>query len=141
VRAPLAPAPRGPNTEPELPAVRDQFDRSVVSSISRVSRPPEPLDVDSELIDAISREAEAQAPAPVPRPQLGRGSTGIWVRRLQRALHSLGYLSRDAISSGPGVFGPRTQLALKAFQDAQGLKPTGELDALTDLALQRAFGG
>jgi peptidoglycan hydrolase-like protein with peptidoglycan-binding domain len=74
------------------------------------------------------------------RPALLRGTTGLAVRKLQKTLHSLGFLSSEAMATGPGVFGPRTEQALKAFQDAQGLKPTGQLDALTDLALQKAAG-
>jgi uncharacterized protein (TIGR02594 family) len=49
------------------------------------------------------------------------GSRGPEVRDLQRRLHELGY------KPGPvdGIFGPRTQKAVKAFQPDSGLVPDG----------------
>lgn len=44
-----------------------------------------------------------------------RGSKGDWVVKLQEALE----IPAD------GVFGPKTEFALKAFQDAHGLEPDG----------------
>jgi len=44
-----------------------------------------------------------------------RGSTGAWVARLQEALE----ITVD------GDFGPKTEAALRAFQDAYGLEPDG----------------
>ena len=49
------------------------------------------------------------------------------VREVQRALQSKGH------ETGPidGVFGPQTASALRAFQRAQGLNESGEMDAQT----------
>lgn len=44
-----------------------------------------------------------------------RGSTGEWVSKLQEAL--------EIVSDGS--FGPKTEAALKAFQEAHGLEPDG----------------
>src|SRR2546423_12323884 len=77
----------------------------------------------------------AKAPAP---PPLRRGSTGATVTDLQKKLVSLGYLSRDAFSSGPGVFGPRTEHAVKLFQKANGLRTTGQVGDYTRAALASA---
>ena len=51
--------------------------------------------------------------------------------RIQAALAAQGY------DPGPadGVFGPRTRAAVAAWQKAQGLRPTGELDAASAQAL------
>jgi murein L,D-transpeptidase YcbB/YkuD len=116
---------------------------------SVVTRPPQ------QMLKATVTEPEMAAVSPSParvdqfesgpaappakaRPALVRGTTGGAVRKLQKTLYALGFLSADAMATGPGVFGPRTEQALKAFQDAQGLKPNGQLDALTELALQKA---
>lgn len=48
------------------------------------------------------------------------------VRTVQRALTVIHYPLRD-----DGLFGPRTEEALRAFQRAQGLKPTGAIDLST----------
>lgn len=59
------------------------------------------------------------------------GSSGIQAR-----LQNLGY------DPGPidGVFGPRTSAAVKAFQEANGLDPTGTIDENFLSALERAYG-
>jgi peptidoglycan hydrolase-like protein with peptidoglycan-binding domain len=62
---------------------------------------------------------------------------GSAVRSLQRALVKLGHLSREDFASGPGVYGPRTAQAVRSFQLQAGLSPSGQLDALTELALQQ----
>lgn len=63
------------------------------------------------------------------------GSTGPAVLSLQRRLLAKGYLSAAALATGPGVFGPRTQAAVRAFQKAYGLPVTGVAGAHTLAAL------
>ncbi|NLD52304.1 MAG: SH3 domain-containing protein [Clostridiales bacterium] len=52
---------------------------------------------------------------------LGVGASGYKVRALQQALTELGFLK----GSIDGTFGTTTLTALKAFQEANGLRPTG----------------
>jgi len=64
--------------------------------------------------------AAIDADSPDVTPNLGfqivrRGSKGEWVVKLQQALE----IDAD------GIFGPRTEAALKAFQEAHGLEPDG----------------
>jgi hypothetical protein len=68
-----------------------------------------------------------------------RGATGAGVRELQRKLIALGYLSPEAAASGPGVFGPRTEEAVRAFQKRHGLKMTGVVGTFTQAALTAAL--
>lgn len=62
---------------------------------------------------------------------LRRGSRGAMVRRLQLALERAGY-SPERID---GLFGTRTQAALKAFQKSAGLAQTGVADKAAWLAI------
>lgn len=59
------------------------------------------------------------------------GSRGAMVRALQTALKAAGH-DPGTID---GVFGPRTEAALKAYQSATGIPSTGVADALTWLTL------
>jgi hypothetical protein len=120
----------GPHTEPEipLPAPRDGFE------ISRVSRPSEVSQVSNVR---VARDVFSTRPSR-PNKTHTRGAMGPSVRRLQRTLVRLGHLTRDAFATGPGVFGPRTEQAVRAFQLQAGLSPSGQVDALTELALQQS---
>lgn len=64
-------------------------------------------------------------PAPPPskphRPVLKRGSFGLEVREVQRAVGA----------KVDGIFGPKTELAVKAWQAQHGLKPDGVVGPLT----------
>lgn len=62
---------------------------------------------------------------------LRRGDRGPEVRDLQDALRYAGF---DA-GQPDGLFGPRTEAALAAFQGNAGMTPTGVLDAATRRAL------
>lgn len=67
-------------------------------------------------------------------PVLSQGSTGTFVRRLQRALASVG------IDPGPidGIFGTLTDAAVRRFQGAQGLQVDGIVGPRTWAALPAA---
>lgn len=60
-----------------------------------------------------------------PSVTLARGARGPDVEHLQNALVRLGYLSQESLRSGPGVFGPQTEAALKRFQSDHGLEVDG----------------
>jgi len=66
--------------------------------------------------------------------QLRSGLSGSDVRVLQLYLRACGF------DPGPvdGIFGPRTQAALRSFQQSQGLTPSGVLDPESAAAIKRA---
>lgn len=66
---------------------------------------------------------------------LRRGATGGAVRALQLKLVARGFLSKNDFLSGAGVFGPRTETAVKRAQVEAGLPVTGLVDARTLSAL------
>lgn len=72
-------------------------------------------------------------PPTQPCPELSNGSTGPAVRELQVLLRNAGF------EPGPidGIFGPRTQAAVIAFQRSKGLTPDGIVGILTWTALGR----
>lgn len=51
---------------------------------------------------------------------------------------TLGYLSPEAAATGPGVFGPRTERAVKAFQGDHQIRQTGVVGQYTQAALAKA---
>jgi peptidoglycan hydrolase-like protein with peptidoglycan-binding domain len=73
--------------------------------------------------------------APAVAPVLRRGATGAAVKALQLKLVTKGYLSRSDFSAGVGVFGPRTETAVKRLQLEHGLAVTGVMDARSTAAL------
>lgn len=70
---------------------------------------------------------------------LTRGDTGKAVERLQNALVTLGHMSAQARNSGPGVFGPRTESAVRAFQASARITVDGEAGPQTEAALEAAL--
>ena len=79
--------------------------------------------------DAFERAKSVQVVA------LRRGSTGAAVKAMQLKLVTKGYLSRSDFLNGTGVFGPRTETAVKRLQVEHGLPVTGVLDARSSAAL------
>lgn len=84
---------------------------------------------------------------PVPTANLERGSRGAQVKQLQTALVKLGYMTQAEMNTGQGIFGPRTERALREFQrdhkDVIGrqLAADGDYGPLTRGALGRALSG
>ena len=58
------------------------------------------------------------------RVLLARGTSGERVRLLQKGLLEAGYLEGEP----DGVFGEQTELAVRCYQSAHGLLPTGEVN-------------
>ncbi len=56
---------------------------------------------------------------------LQRGMTGAAVSKLQQQLVAAKFMSVDEQRSGPGVYGPRTENAVKRLQAYVGLPVTG----------------
>lgn len=69
---------------------------------------------------------------------LQRGMSGAPVLSLQKLLVAKGFLTSRAMSTGPGVFGPRTEEAVRAFQRAHGLSGSGIAGPDTLRALRQA---
>ena len=67
---------------------------------------------------------------------LRRGDQGSAVSSLQDALVALGYMTAAEKATGPGIFGPRTESAVMAFQRAKGLTVDGIVGPQTGGALQ-----
>jgi hypothetical protein len=68
---------------------------------------------------------------------LKRGSTGPEVTKLQQRLLDLGFDPNGV----DGIFGPGTESAVKAFQQANGLTVDGKVGPITRAALQLDNGG
>jgi putative peptidoglycan binding protein len=73
------------------------------------------------------------APVTVPTVVLKPGMTGADVKALQRALASAGH----SPGSVDGVYGPKTEQAVSAFQQAQGITVDGVYGAETQKALDQ----
>jgi lysozyme family protein len=78
-----------------------------------------------EMADTGLRTEPEEAPPNMSFPVLRRGAEGEWVVKLQEALD----ITAD------GIFGPKTEAALKAFQEADGLEPDGIAGPVTYRAL------
>lgn len=104
----------------------------------------EPQDIDAlrsatGAVDRLEAKSVGGAtPAAEPTPGLSRGSRGGAVTALQDELNALG--ARPPLSTD-GVFGPKTEFALKAFQQENRLPVTGKLDDATLLAIERGMAG
>lgn len=72
---------------------------------------------------------------------LRRGESGPRVEALQQTLVRFGHLSAAAMATGPGIFGARTESALKEFQRANGLTPNGIYDGATQTVVEAILGG
>ncbi|WP_257454300.1 peptidoglycan recognition protein family protein [Archangium lipolyticum] len=101
-----------------------------------VQRPPSPA---TARLTA-TRTASAAA-LPVPPPGLREGDKGPKVQQLQNALVKLGYMTKAQVTTGPGIFGPKTEAAVKKFQADKKLPTTGYYGELTHAALKKALGG
>jgi peptidoglycan hydrolase-like protein with peptidoglycan-binding domain len=75
----------------------------------------------------------------VPSAGLAFENVSDEVELLQWDLAYLGFMNADAVSAGGGRFGPLTQDALTAFQNAKGLPATGAYGDLTANALVQSL--
>ncbi|ABZ85307.1 peptidoglycan-binding domain protein, putative [Heliomicrobium modesticaldum Ice1] len=117
-RPPVPPFPRQPG---QRPPVTPQPPRRPAPSV-----PPVP-------------PSTSPAPRPTPAgptcPELGRGSTGEAVRRLQRLLDAAQYLVTVT-----GVYDQATENAVRTFQSEVGINPTGRANLETWLSLGESCG-
>lgn len=73
--------------------------------------------------------------------ELKKGDKGAAVESLQDEMVDLGYLTLAEKKTGVGVFGGKTEVALKTFQKDVALKDTGVLDLPTQVALRQINDG
>ncbi len=90
---------------------------------------------------AAAKGANSEPTLPVPTATLRKGSKGEQVKQLQNALVKLGFMSQAQMNTGPGIFGSRTDSALKNFQRSKGLVADGIYGAKSRAALKTALGG
>jgi len=93
------------------------------------------------LTPAVPKPAPKPPSVTAPAPGLERGDSGSAVKQLQSALVKLGYMSQAQMSTGVGVYGPKTEAAVKKFQAAWKLGVDGEYGPKTKAALQKALAG
>jgi peptidoglycan hydrolase-like protein with peptidoglycan-binding domain len=77
----------------------------------------------------------------VPSVDLKRGSQGAAVKDLQNALVKLGHMTKAEMATGPGIFGPQTDAAVRRFQRDHGLVVDGIAGPITRRALASAMEG
>ena len=95
----------------------------------------------SAVKDAVAKLTSESADLSLVKDDLAKGRTGEDVRQIQKALKDLGYdLGEfDEQANGlDGKLGSFTETAIKAFQEANGLKVTGIVDEETLAALDKA---
>jgi predicted chitinase/murein DD-endopeptidase MepM/ murein hydrolase activator NlpD len=73
----------------------------------------------------------------LPGGDLKKGSRGAGVEQLQKALVKAGHMTQAQMNTGPGIFGDRTEAALKEFQAAHGVPNTGFYGPLTRKAFEK----
>jgi hypothetical protein len=105
----------------------------------RAVAPPSEMPTSPMQAPRFSKDSFTSAPAPTPsavrRSALQRGMTGGMVRELQRHLVAEGLLRSSDVATGPGVFGPRTEAAVRRFQEREGLPVSGMVGPQTWSAL------
>ena len=96
------------------------------------------------LKDLTPAKPAPNKPAPAvtaPPAGLERGSNGPAVKQLQSALVKLGHLTQAQMNTGPGVYGPATEAAVKSFQSQWKLGVDGEYGPKTKAAMDKALAG
>jgi murein DD-endopeptidase MepM/ murein hydrolase activator NlpD len=89
------------------------------------------IDVDGKVGKDTRRTMEAILNGVKPGDTANQGL----VKNVQNKLVELGYLTKEQIGNNGGVFGPKTEAALKAFQTANGINSTGNIGQRTTNAL------
>jgi peptidoglycan hydrolase-like protein with peptidoglycan-binding domain len=120
----------------------------IASAVAAALAAPDTFGQTSGIGGATPRGGNVATPTDLPRAsgsaartdrQMGRSVTGgsmqgydaSVVRNVQQALQDKGF----DVGSIDGVMGPRTEAALREFQQRQGLKGSGQLDQETLAAL------
>ncbi len=88
---------------------------------------------------AAIEKAKNNTALPVPTALLKKGSRGAQVKELQNALVRLGFMTKAQMNTGAGIFGPRTDAAVRAFQSSKNLAADGIYGPKTRAALTNAL--
>lgn len=126
------------------------FDDGLGDAISdpvtiRARTPEETKDVKESSSSSSSSSSWSSYSGPPPPPEeevtktysvypLRRGDRGPNVKTLQKELNSIGY----STGGTDGIFGPKTEAAVKSFQKSKRLPVTGVYDRATAIALKNA---
>lgn len=89
-------------------------------------------------IEPLAAPTARQAAEPMADGRLAKGERGAEVQALQHSLNQLGFHDAHgkALETRTGIYGERTTEAVRSFQQANGLEPTGTADARTLGAVQ-----
>lgn len=90
-------------------------------------------------VDPLPPPPNPNPTLPIPTATMRKGSRGSQVKQLQDALVKLGFMSQADLNTGPGIFGQRTENALKGFQRANGIKIDGVYGSQSRAALARVL--
>jgi len=85
--------------------------------------------------------ATSRAAVTAPPAGLRKGDEGPKVKQLQDALVKLKYMTTAQVATGPGIFGAKTEAAVKKFQADKKLPTTGYYGDMTHAALKKALAG
>ncbi len=105
--------------------------RNTLPLTTREGDPARPTTAPARSVDAFERAPVRRAVSTL----LSRGRTGPEVASLQARLVARGFLRSQDLAAGKGVFGPRTEAAVRRLQLSHGLLPTGAADRATVAAL------
>jgi peptidoglycan hydrolase-like protein with peptidoglycan-binding domain len=73
----------------------------------------------------------------MPAGDLEKGARGPEVEQLQKALVKTGHMKQSDMNTGPGIFGPKTEAALKKFQADNGVDAIGRYGPKTRAAFEK----
>jgi N-acetylmuramoyl-L-alanine amidase len=123
-----------------LTGVARRFSTSVshLASTNRIAN-PNLIYVGQKL--SVPDDFTAAPSKGVPQRDLRRGDQNADVQKLQTALVKLGHMTQKQMNTGPGIFGPQTEAAVKSFQSSQGVPNTGFYGPMTRAALNKVMAG
>ncbi|WP_164008225.1 N-acetylmuramoyl-L-alanine amidase [Pyxidicoccus trucidator] len=104
-----------------------------------VRLPPVSTAKTSRTAPAAQASKAAAATVTAPPAGLRKGAEGPKVKQLQDALVKLGYMTKAQAATGPGIFGLKTEAAVKKFQADKKLPTTGYYGELTHAAMKKAL--